>query len=479
MLRILGNPAWLDGRLNRRALLRAGGLGLLGLSDQGGPTAQAASTLALPQFGRARQVLLLYIYGAWSQLDTFDPKPGAPEEIRGEFSPIATCLPGLQVCEHLPQTAKMLDRCTVIRSMSHDYPIHSAAYTLTGNENTELIEGRQRNPEHWPYVGGALEYIADRQAERGAARGLPGNILLPWMQSSRSRPNKRAGTFGGFLGNAYDPIYAEFEGQATHEDPYHGITPDGRFEFARSPEITLDVLDRRRSLLDQFESQRAFLGEHEEGQAYGRQRRRAFDFAAATRLQQALQIEQEPAALREQYGMTLFGQAALAGRRLIESGVKFVTVMWDEFARSDESWDTHHDHHPRMKNHLLPGFDRAFSTLITDMDTRGLLDDTLVLCLSEHGRTPRFYDTHLGPGRGHWSRSYCQLFAGAGVRRGHVIGTSDKIAEQAVSELVHPKDILCTLYYLLGIDPRTEITNRQGRPLPLVSGGEVVRGLLA
>jgi hypothetical protein len=483
MLRILGHPSLIDGRWTRRDVLRAGGLGLLGMAGQpvrdSGISQAASSTAWLPCFGRAKRCLLLYIYGAWSQLDTFDPKPDAPAEIRGEFASIESVVPGARVCEHLPRAARVLDRCTLIRSMAHPYPIHSAAYTLTGNADTERLEGRPRNPEHWPFMGGALEYLADRAAPAGGRRGVPGNVLLPWMQSSRSRPNKRAGTFGGFLGNGYDPIWAEFEGEAPLENPYHGITPEGKFEFALSPEVTLDALDRRRSLLAQFEQAgSAGLDQTEAGRGYSLQQQRAFDFAAARGLQQALRIDEEPSELRERYGMTLFGQSALAGRRLIEAGVPFVTVMWDEWGQTDESWDTHYEHHDRMRDFLLPGFDRGFSALIEDMDQRGLLDDTLVLCLSEHGRTPQFYDTFRGPGRGHWSGAYCQLFAGAGVPRGQVVGASDRTAAHVTHRPIDPKDILCTAYHLLGIDPRTEITNRQGRPLPLVSGGEVVRELL-
>ena len=175
----------------------------------------------------------------------------------------------------------------------------------------------------------------------------------------------------------------------------------------------------------------------------------------------------------------MFGQACLSARRLLEANVKFVTVVWDEYGQTDESWDTHYDHHARMKDFLLPSFDRAFSTLLTDLDRRGILDDTLVLCLSEHGRTPHFDITSAGaPGRGHWSRAYSQLFAGAGIPRGRVIGASDATAADVIDRPIDPKDILCTAYHLLGVDPRRELFASPGRPVPLVSGGEIVRELL-
>lgn len=485
MLRLLGSSHRRSELLHRRDALRAGTLGLLNLAMPGQATSATgvppSSTANLPGFGRAKRCLVLYIYGAWSQLDTFDPKPAAPAEIRGEFGAIPSCLPGVRVSEHLPRCSRILDRCTLIRSMSHPWPIHSAAYTLTGNPDTERIEGRQRHPDQWPYFGGVVEYLAERGHFGRRERGIPGNVLLPWRQSLRSSPNKRAGTFGGFLGPAYDPLWTDFRGEAPLGDPFRAVTPTGRFLFGDgdTAEITLDALDRRRSLLTQLEAQRVSLEQSAASQSFDRQRRRAFDFLTAAQAGDALRIDREPVALREQYGLTLFGQACLSARRLLEAGVKMVTVVWDEFGRSDESWDTHHDHHERMKSFLLPGFDRAFATLLRDLDSRGLLDDTLVLCLSEHGRTPRFYETAAGaPGRDHWSRAYCQLAAGAGVPRGHVIGATDAIAADVTRRPVDPKDILCTAYYLLGIDPRLELINPLGRPLPLVGGGAVLRELI-
>ncbi len=465
-------------------MLRAGGQGLLGtplLSALSATARGEASTSALPNFGRAKRCLLLYIYGAWSQLDTFDPKPLAPVGIRGEFSAINACLPGVSICEHLPRTAQVLDRCTLVRSMSHPWNIHSAAYTLTGNPDTERIEGRQRHPDQWPYIGGVIDYLAGRNELDPQPRGVPVNVMLPWRQSLYARPNKRAGTFGGFLGPSYDPLWTEFRGEAPLGDPFRAITPDGRFEFGSGDgaAITLDVLDRRRSLLMQFERQSAELDRSSAGRSYSRQRELALEFLTTPIVRDALRLEREPMALREDYGLTLFGQACLSARRLLETGVKFVTVVWDEYGQTDESWDTHYDHHSRMRQFLLPAFDRAFSTLLRDMDQRGLLNDTLVLCLSEHGRTPKFYETSAGaPGRDHWSRAYCQLFAGAGVPRGQVIGATDASAADVTDRPIDPKDVLCTAYHLLGVDPRRELMASPGRPVSLVGGGTVARELL-
>ena len=435
----------------------------------------------LPGFGRAKRCLVLYIYGAWSQLDTFDPKPDAPREIRGDFGSIATSVPGVHVCEHLPQSARVLDRCTLVRSMSHPWNIHSASYTLTGNPNTERIEGLQRHIEQWPYIGGVVDYLAEHDEWGTPVRGVPQNVMLPWRQSLFARPNKRSGTFGGFLGTGYDPVCTEFRGEAPLGDPFRAITPDGRFTFGAGAAsgIELDFLDRRSSLLTQLERQRYDLQRSSAVASYSSQRQRAIDFLMTPQVREALCIDREDAALREAYGMTLFGQACLSARRLLQSGVKFVTVVWDEYGQTDESWDTHYDHHDRMKGYLLPGFDRAFSTLMTDLEQRGLLEDTLVLCLSEHGRTPHFENSSAGaPGRGHWSRAYSQLFAGAGVPHGKVIGSTDSSAADVIDRPIDPKDILCTAYHLLGVDCRRELLASPGRPVPLVSGGSIVRELL-
>ncbi len=479
MLHIPGASRSPKGFVNRRQLLQTSALGLSGWDSRNARAGQRP--FDLPGFGRAKRCLVLYIYGAWSQLDTFDPKPGAPEQIRGEFGVIDSCLPGLPICEHLPRTASVLDRGTLIRSMSHPWNIHSASYTLTGNPDTERIEGRQRHPDQWPYIGSIVDFLAARGDFGPQTRGTPANVMLPWRQSLYARPNKRSGTFGAFLGTAHDPLWTEFHGEAPQGDPFLAITPDGRFAFGAkdAPTIALDVLDRRQSLLSQFELRSDDLQRTAAVGSYTRQRQRALDFLATSHVRDALRIEREPLSLREEYGMTLFGQACVSARRLLESGVKFVTVVWDEYGQTDESWDTHYDHHSRMKEFLLPAFDRSFATLMTDLDQRGLLEDTLVMCLSEHGRTPHFDITAAGaPGRGHWSRAYCQLFAGAGVPRGQVIGATDATAADVIDRPIDPKDILCTAYHLLGIDPRQELVATPGRLVPLVAGGNVVRELL-
>jgi uncharacterized protein (DUF1501 family) len=244
--------------------------------------------------------------------------------------------------------------------------------------------------------------------------------------------------------------------------------------------LTLDRLDRRRSLLDQIEEAHRAIDAAGTPSASGIDRHRALAYSllGSEKLRRAFDLDAETPSTRDLYGMTLFGQAALTARRLVEAGGRFLTVFWDEYGLAGTGWDTHWDHFPRMKDELLPGLDRTLSGLLIDLDSRGMLDETLVVCLSEHGRTPKL-STGKGGGRDHWSRCYSVLLAGGGVARGRVVGRSDKIASDPVERRVSPKDILATIYHLLGVDPRTTFTDRQGRPLPLIPGGEVIPEVIA
>ncbi len=441
-----------------------------------------ATTAPAPQpasFGKAKACILLYLYGAPSQLETFDLKPDAPTDVRSQFRPIPTSVTGLHVCEHLPLTARLMDRTTLVRSMSHPYNIHSAAYTLTGIPRTDIpLELNPRDSRHWPFFGSVLDYLGARGGS-GARRDVPCSVGLPWRFSSRAEPFRRGGPFGGFLGAGYDPVWAEFDGPAPHGDPYRGITPAGRFGFGLTgTAVDLDRLDRRRSLLRQLEDQRPALdaaGLH----SLDRHRAAVFNLLASPRFRGALDLGKEPGGLRERYGLTLFGQAVLAARRLVEHGVRLVTVIWDEYREANSAWDTHVRQVTRLKDELLPGFDRAYAALLADLEARGLFDEVLVAVLSEHGRTPKL-NKEPGGGREHWSQAYCGLFAGAGIRRGSVLGATDRHAAFPREDPVSPKDVLCTLYHLLGVDPHnTFLRSRQGRPLPLVPEGKVLTGLLA
>jgi hypothetical protein len=482
-------------------MLRAGGLGLLGISLadylrlSATQAARPADRLS-KSFGRAKACILLYLYGAPSQLETFDMKPAAPVEIRGELKPIRSRLPGLDVCELLPNAARVMDRVTVIRSLTHPYPLHGVAYALTGVPQIDVpMELNPRDSRHWPFIGSVVDYLHQSKAGR-KPRAVPDNIALPFPFSTRRVGEvARAGPYAAFLGGAYNPVWTEFHGQATRHivktlqeqklnvaEPYMGIAPDSRFELATATElprdITVDRLDTRRSLVEQFERARRDLPATEAGRGFDRYRQMAHSLIGSEKIRDALDLRREPRRLRESYGMTLFGQAALTARRLIEAGSRFVSVFWDEYGLAGSAWDTHSDHYPRMKQELMPGFDLALAGLIEDLDERGMLDETLVLCLSEHGRTPKLQNVK-GGGRDHWSRAYCGLMAGGGVTRGQVVGKTDKIAGDVIERPISPKDVLATVYHLLGIDPHATLTDRTGRPMPLVHEGTVVADVLA
>ncbi len=472
MLHILGSARKDRAGWSRRELLRAGGLGLFGLQFADlASLQQAQASPHVGSFGRARACILLYLYGAPSQLDTFDLKPDAPSGIRSDFRPIPTAVPGVRVCEYLPLTARVMDRATLVRSLSHPHNIHAVAYTLTGTPTTDLaLEANPRDPRHWPFFGSALEYLQSTQGGP-SRRDVPANVGLPWRFSSAAGTN-RSGPYASFLGTGYDPVWCQFSGESPKGDPYQAVTLQGRFLLGQAggPEITLDGLDTRRSLLRQLD--------RVPQPGFDRQRDMAFGLLTSAGLRRALDLGREPAAVRERYGLTLFGQATLAARRLVEQGVKLVTVVWDEYAVANSAWDTHERHYPRLKDVLLPGFDRAYSALLCDLESRGLLGETLVLCLSEHGRTPRLADVP-GGGRDHWSQVYSGLLAGGGVRAGAVVGSSDKHGAFVRERPISPKDILATVYHLLGVDPQTVLTDRTGRPMPLVAEGEVVPEILA
>jgi hypothetical protein len=500
VLRILGSAKRLCNGVTRREMLRAGGLSLCGLgladflrlrdAEAAAPAARATS------FGRAKSCILLYLYGSPSQLETCDMKPDAPLEIRGEFKPIPSSVPGLPVCELLPNMARVMDRVTVVRSLTHPYPIHGVAYALTGVPSIDApMELNPHDPRHWPFFGSVIDYV-DRKSNGGRPRrDVPQNIALPFhFSSQRIGEVPRAGPYAAFLGGGYNPVWTEFVGEATRtmiktlqdkkvefRDPYLGVSPESRFELPGATslpsELTLDRLNRRRSLVEQFDAARRDLSAQPAGQSVDRFREMAYSLIGSEKVRAALDLRQEPAAVRESYGMTLFGQGALAARRLVEAGSRLVTVIWDEYGLAGSAWDTHWDHYPKMKNELLPGLDMAFAGLVLDLERRGMLDDTLVLCMSEHGRTPKLNKSQ-GGGRDHWSQCYTEWFAGGGIARGNVVGKSDKWASIPLDRPVSPKDILATVYHLMGIDPHTQLIDRTGRPLPLVDG-QVVHEMLA
>lgn len=497
MLRLLGSRRRLCDGLTRRDWMLAGGLGFLGLNLSDAlrlKDAQAADAPAQKgPFGKAKSVILLLPYGSPPQHETFDPKPDAPREVRGEMGATATNVPGVQICDHLPKIAKIMDRITVVRSMTHPFPVHGTAYAVSGiPEYTPALETRPRDPKHWPFIGSVVDYI-EEQRDPQTIPMVPRNLALPWKMNSRGgeAASVQAGPYAAFLGPAYDPVLTDFEGEGTRDiykyspkngprhvvrDPYAGVKSDCHFRLAGTEMragMTLDRHDRRRSLLEQLDAQRRDVDQNVETRSFDRYQRLAFTLLSSPAVRDALDVQKEPTETREKFGMNLFGQSCVVARRLVQAGAKFVTVFWDEYAYLNTDWDTHWNHFYRLKDRLLPGFDLAYSALIGDLQERGLLDETLVVWMSEHGRTPRLNKGRL-PGRDHWSRVYSIALAGAGIGCGKVVGRSDAIGGDVDDNPVSPKDVLASIFYSLGIDPHMTIPNRLGQPLP-VAGTGVVR----
>lgn len=501
MFSIRGTRRTLCDGLSRRELLRVGGLGAFGwgLSDQ--LLAQEATTSRLPStqdallrasFGRAKSCILIFLYGSPPQHETFDPKPDAPAEIQGEMKAMSTRVPGIAICEALPRTAQIVDKTTIVRSLNHPYPLHGVAYAVSGLPTyTPELEAQPLDARHWPYIGSVVDYVQSAVSQSGA---LPQNVALPWMLNSKTDLLVNAGPFSGFLSANHNPIWTDFSGAGTRvvpkytdgqakefHDPFGGITPSGKFMLSQHAvlpdDVSVERLGLRRSLLAQMNQMRKSI-EHGSISRFADKQEQAYSLLTSSAMTRALDIHSEASGLREDYGMTLFGQSCLAARRLIESNVKFVTVFWDGFGQfANCAWDTHNNHFPRLKEYLLPGFDAAYPALIRDLDQRGMLDETLVLCISEHGRTPQIDSKPQGAGRHHWSRAYSAILAGGGIGRGQVVGRTDALGGDVTDVPISPKDILATAFHLLGIDPHLLVRDRQGRPVP-ISGDGQVRGEL-
>jgi hypothetical protein len=496
MLRLLGSPRILCDGLTRRELLHVGGLGALGLG-LGDVLRLRAARAAAPRragFGSAKACILLFPYGSPPQHETFDPKPDAPAEVQGEMRAIRTRLPGLSIGDHLPRTAQVMDRVTVVRSMTHPYAEHGVAYAVSGIPTyTPALETRPRDRQHWPFIGSVVDYLEERRTGQRVPP-VPRNVGLPWLLNSKTDMNVSAGPYAAFLGQAHDPVWTDFDGAGTRitprytegqtrdfRSPFGGVSPAGRFHLSASAQLPPDVpagrLKDRRSLLEQFDDRRRSLDAS--AAAFDHYRQTAFSLLTTSRMREALDVGREPPAVRESYGMTLFGQACLTARRLVEAGSKFVTVFWDGYGQfAGCAWDTHSNHYPRLREYLLPGFDRAFPALLGDLEARGLLGETLVLWMSEHGRTPRIDSKPKGAGRHHWSRAYSIALAGAGVPRGKVVGSTDRLGGEVRDTPVSPKDVLATAFHLLGIDPHTTVPDELGRPMPIAGSGEVRPELL-
>ena len=455
--------------VSRRRLLHAGASAWLTTSvaqilhggvAQAGESKAASSDLQ-GSFGRAKSVIYLYMSGGPSQYETFDPKPDAPAEIRGSFSPISTNVPGTQICELLPRTAAMADRLVIVRSLATDDPNHeSAGYWMNTGHKYVGPDMRALAPTDWPTMGSIVKMLKPTE------HGPFSSVMLP--EPIIANPNVfLPGQNAGFLGRRWDPEILKCDPSAA----------DFRIESLTLPEqVTVSRLESRGTLLAELNGA---------GQVrtpvttdYERLGREALGVLVSGTAQGAFAIEKEPAKLRDRYGRGKWAQSVLLARRLVEAGVRMVFVNWPrepgDLSAPNPLWDTHANNNTRMKDVLCPQFDQGFTALIEDLETRGLLDETLVVVVGEMGRTPKF---NASGGRDHWGNVFSFALAGAGIRAGQVYGASDRNGAYPARDRVTPPQLTATILYLLGVNHEATFPDRTGRPLRVVEG-EPIAGLI-
>jgi hypothetical protein len=478
MLTVLGTPRRCCDGVTRRETLQAGALTLLSGLNLPRLWAAEETRSAAARPGRARSVILLYLLGGAATQDMVDLKPEAASAVRGEFRPIDTRTPGMRFCEHLPRMAQWSHKIALVRSLNHRAGCHNTLPSYTGDE-TPLPDITTIRDTYPPSMGSVCEYL------RREPRDLPDYVYMPcylgWGQAIR-----RPGPYAGFLGQRYDPLYTEV---APYRDP---ATPTPRAGYPvpvlgepRLPDgrlvegLTVDRLETRRDLVGQIEDQLRVL-EAQDGPAnFDRTRQRAFNLLTSSTVRAAFDLGRDDPRLRDRYGRTLFGNCALIARRLVERGVRFVNVTWDLFwdrvPINYDSWDTHTRNFPILRETNLPEFDRVYSALLEDLQERGLLDETLVVVMSEMGRTPQI---NANGGRDHWTYCYAMWFAGAGIRGGTIHGSSDAQAAYVRDNPVSTADVCATIYHCLGIDPEMTVPDRSGRPVPVAHGGRAIREIV-
>jgi len=478
---MLGTPRRCCDGLTRRETLRAGGLALMGSLDL--PKLFAAQENAPQRLltAKAKNVIVLYLLGGAPTQDMYDLKPHAPADVRGEFNPIHSAVPGIDVCELLPGVARWMHRAAIVRSVNHKAGCHNTLPSYSGYELPldNIVSTKESYP---PSMGSVVSYLDERA---GMPSGeIPSYVYMPcylgWGQSI-----VRPGPYGGFLGRRYDPLFTECNPYVDNppDVPYHSqpLRGEPRLPHSTLPDdITVDRLSARRDLVSQIDDHLRQLEGHGGVSLYDRHRQRAFDVLTSPRLKSVFDLETEEPRLRDRYGRTLFGQSALIGRRLIEEGARFVNVTWDCYAErlklQYECWDLHERNCAILRDYNLPYFDQTYSALMEDLDSRGLLDETLVAVLSDMGRTPKI---NARGGRDHWTFCYSVLLAGAGIRGGTVYGASDSQAAFVKDHPVSTADVCATIYEALGIDPETLVPDIVGRPLPIAHGGRPIHEVLA
>ena len=436
-------------RMTRRDCVKVGAIGLGGLALPDLLRLRALAEGPKAVAPKAKSVIVLFLSGGPSQLDMWDMKPEAPEEIRGTFRPIDTNVPGIQVCEHMPRMARLADKYAIVRSVTHEQSAHPAAayWMMSGSPIARPApDASFMSRVDRPHVGSTLAKLLGP-----VVPSMPPFVMIPEAMA----PNgpERAGQHAGFLGASFDPYRINSDPNLPDYSPGVLIPP---------VELTARRLHDRQALLDQLDGPDADSG-------MDVFQDRAFDLLCSTAAQNAFDIAAEPLETRDRYGRHAFGQSTLLARRMVEAGVRLVHVNWvrHDNGKGGSGYDTHGKHLDLAKNDLLPPTDAAFSSLIEDLDARGLLDETLVIMMGEFGRTPRFNDA---AGRDHWPHCFSVVMAGGGIEGGQVHGASDRIAAYPAADPVTPEDLIATIYHRLGIDPRALIRDRQDRPFPLADG---------
>lgn len=435
-------------RHTRRTLLQAGSLGFLGL--QLPQLLAARSDVAAPS-PRAKSCILLFATGGPAQQETFDPKPDSNDGYRGEFKPIATSVPGVQICELLPLMARQMHRYAIIRSTYHGSNTHGVGvhYNLSGLLHAPRAQGEPQNSRlDPPSISGVMRQL------RGDRNGLPGAVHLP-VRIGDQNNFQWAGQGAGLLGPKYDPL------TLIEESWTPGAMPPG---FLPPAELALERHRQRASLLQGLDAQ--VLADEENVKGYSRYREQALSILESKSAWEAFLLKDERPETIERYGDNKFGRSCLVARRLIEAGVSLVTVPW-MFLHSTKNFDTHSQHFATMKELLMPPVDRAFSALLEDLSCRGLLDETLVVWTGEFGRTPK---VNPNAGRDHWGAVYSTVLAGGGIRGGQAYGSSDKIGGEPADNPVHVRDLFATIYRDLGFSHDSKVFDPSGRPHFFVEG---------
>jgi hypothetical protein len=474
MLSILAQGGKLCDGITRREAMRVGGLSLFGGLTLPRLLEAAEKRAPARRTGKARSVILFNLLGGPSHQDMFDMKPEAPREIRGEFRPIATSLPGLQICEHLPRTAKWMRRATVIRTVTHNYNAHNPLAMMTGfagGENSQIFAKASDPPD----IGAVCQYLGL------GPKDLPGAVCMPcyvgWGEGLR-----RPGPYGGWLGSQYDPLFTVCKPRFGRQPKVPNYDPVPVYADPLVPSLKADTtmtnvrLSERRSLVRQLDDRLKAAEASKAMDRLDKFQQRAYALLSSSKTRDAFDLSQEPDRVRERYGPTISGSCLLTARRLVERGVPFISVHAEIFGAMGHSYDMHENNFGMLKNANLPILDAGYSALIQDLEDRGLLESTLVVVMGEMGRSPK---VNGKAGRDHWPQCGFSLLTGGGVKQGCVYGASDKMAAYPKDHPVSPADLVATIYHLLGINPHLMLPDRTNRPIAIAHGGQPITGVLA